>query len=167
MPVAAYGMREEIALLIESGTPQQAIGEQVDEVAIGGTTFGNALSLAAARAALEHVWTPETHARTTALAHRLERGLSDHIEASGLPWSTYRLGNRAGTRLTRQVPRTNREAIEADDAELRGLQRTYLANRGVWDMGWWCGPAISAQTDETDVDAYVEAFGSFVSELTT
>ena len=166
VPVAAYGMRDAVAALIEAGTPQQAIGEQVDEVGIGGTTYGNALSLAAARAALEHVWTPETHTRTTALAHRLERGVREHVEASGLPWSTYHLGNRAGTRLTRQAPRTNREAIDADDAELRGLQRTYLANRGVWDMGWWCGPAVSAQTDETDVDAYVEAFGSFVRELT-
>jgi hypothetical protein len=29
------------------------------------------------------------------------------------------------------------------------------------------GPAISAQTDESHVDAYLEAFGSFVRELTT
>lgn len=165
VPVAAYGMRDAISALIEAGAPQQAIGEPVDDVAIGGTTFGNALSMAAARATLEHAFTREVHARMTALAGRLAAGLAQTIDEAGLPWSTYHLGNRAGTRFTVDPPRTNREAIGGDDHALRGLQRVFLANRGVWDMGWWCGPAVSAQTTEPDVDAYLSAFDAFVAAL--
>jgi hypothetical protein len=68
--------------------------------------------------------------------------------------------------LVPAAPPTNRKGIDADDPDLRRLQRVYFANRGVWDMGWWCGPAISMQTTEADVDLYLAVFRLFLAELT-
>ena len=55
----------------------------------------------------------------------------------------------------------------ADDTELRALSRVFMANRGVWESGWWLGPTVSIAHDERDVDRYVELFGEFVAEVTT
>ena len=30
----------------------------------------------------------------------------------------------------------------ADDIGLRGLMRVFMANRGVWESGWWLGPTV-------------------------
>src|SRR4051812_3313197 len=58
VPLGAYGMREEIAQLIEPPEkPNVAAGAEVSELATGGTLFANALSMAAARAALTEVLT--------------------------------------------------------------------------------------------------------------
>ncbi len=40
-----------------------------------------------------------------------------------------------------------------------------MANRAVWDFGWWGGPAISAQTAAEDVDMYLGIFAEFIEEL--
>ena len=53
VPLAMYGMRDEIASLIAPPEEARTVsGAFVDEVATGGTLFGNALSMAAGRAAL-------------------------------------------------------------------------------------------------------------------
>ncbi len=165
VPVAAYGMPTAVAALVEGGSPQEAVGVKVSEPGIGGTMFGNALSLAAARAALEYVWTEEGHLRTTRYAWRIADGMRDTLTRHGLDWPVYHLGNRAGYHVATRPPRTNRESIEADDHELRALQHVYFANRGIWDMGWWCGPAVSAQTTTADVDRYVAVFSELFDDL--
>ena len=65
IPVSAYGFDDRLAALIDREREAYDVsGEAVDEPAIGGTLYGNALSLAAARAAHEHVWIEKTYART-------------------------------------------------------------------------------------------------------
>jgi glutamate-1-semialdehyde aminotransferase len=54
----------------------------------------------------------------------------------------------------------------ADDPDLRALIRVFMANRGVWESGWWLGPTVSVAHDEGQVDEYVELFGEFLGEVT-
>jgi glutamate-1-semialdehyde 2,1-aminomutase len=166
IPVSAYGFDERLAAAIDRDYQTYEVsGEAVDEPAIGGTLYGNALSLAAARAALEHVWTEETYARTGSLALRLADGLRKSFRERSLAWDVYRVGNRAGYRFHPEPPRTNSEACTRDAPAVRHLQRVYLANRGIWDFGWWGGPAISAQTTVDQVDRYLAMFDGFIAEL--
>ncbi len=166
VPVSAYGMTDEIAALIDREfTPYEVSGEAVDEPAIGGTMFANALSIAAARAAIEHVWTPETYARTNALARVLADGLRATISRHGYDWDVYHVGNRAGYRFSPDRPVNNTEAGERDIPAIRNLQRVYFLNRGIWDFGWWAPPAISAQSTEEHVEAYLDLFATFIAEL--
>jgi hypothetical protein len=64
------------------------------------------------------------------------------------------------------MPRDADEAYEALDVPLRRLIRVYLANRGVWEAIIGAGPTCSVPATEGDVDAYVEAFGSLIEEVT-
>ena len=40
-----------------------------------------------------------------------------------------------------------------------------MANRGVWESGWWLGPSVSVAHSEADVDTYVAAFTEFVGSV--
>jgi glutamate-1-semialdehyde 2,1-aminomutase len=167
VPVAAYGLTVELAAPLErEAAPYEVSGTAVDEPATGGTTFGNALSMAAARAALEHVWTPTTYARTAGLASVLAGGLRTTFRAADLDWDVYELGNRAGYRPHPEPPRDNAEAGERDIPTLRHAQRAWMANRGVFEFGWWCGPAVSAQATRADIDHYLAAFAGFIRAIT-
>ena len=166
VPVAALGMTEAIAGLIDREySTYEVSGDEVDEPAIGGTLFGNALSMAAARAALLEVWTEETHLRMQELAWALADGMESVIRSHGRDWNVHHLGNRAGYRFAPTPPRNNQEAGEYDLPPVRHLQRVFMANRGVWDFGWWGGPAISAQTAAEDVDVYLIVFAEFIERL--
>ena len=166
IPTSAYGMHEEIAGLIDREYESYEVsGEVVDEPAIGGTMFGNALSMAATRAALTEVWTPENHERTQRLAERLMIGMRSVFDEAGVDWNVYQLGNRAGFRFSPDVPRNNVEAGERDIPAVRHLQRVFMANRGIWEFGWWCGPVVSIQATDGDIDRYLSAFADFMSEL--
>jgi glutamate-1-semialdehyde 2,1-aminomutase len=167
VPVSAYGFGDRIrAWLDREAAPYEVSGAVVDEPAIGGTTFANALSMAAARAALEHVWTPETHARTSTLARHLADGMRASIAGAGLDWDVYTIGNRAGYRPHPVPPLNNMEAGDRDIPALRHAQRAFMANRGVFEFGWWCGPAVSAQATMEDMDHYLAVFAAFVEAIT-
>jgi glutamate-1-semialdehyde aminotransferase len=166
VPVAALGMADEISALIDRDyATYEVSGEEVDEPAIGGTLFGNALSMAAARAALLQVWTEETHLRMQQLAQTLANGMESVIRSRGREWDVYLLGNRAGYRFAQTPPRNNQEAGAYDLPLVRHLQRVFMANRCIWDFGWWGGPAISAQTTSEDVDVYVGVLAEFIEQL--
>ena len=89
------------------------------------------------------------------------------IRSHGQDWDVYHLGNRVGYRFAPTPPRNNREAAEYDLPPVRHLQRIFMANRGIWEFGWWAGPAISAQTASADVDAYLDVFNQFLDRLLT
>ena len=166
VPTSAYGMSAGLAELIErDAEPYEVSGERVDEPAIGGTMFGNALSMAATRAALADVWTDENHRRTQRLARRLADGMRAVFDRLDVDWDVYQLGNRAGFRFARDQPLNNAEAGERDIPAVRHLQRVFLANRGVWDFGWWCGPVVSVQASDEDIEFYLRVFSEFMTEL--
>jgi len=74
VPLATYGMRDEIASLIAPPAESRTVsGAFVDEVATGGTLFANLLSMAAGRAALLDVLTESAFEHTAHRRRRLAR----------------------------------------------------------------------------------------------
>jgi glutamate-1-semialdehyde 2,1-aminomutase len=168
VPIGAYGMSPEVATALAAPEdPWNSLGLPVDEVATGGTLFGNPLSMAAARVALLDLLTEQAFDRTAALGERMATGLREVIERAGLPWSIVQAGGHAYYFFVPEPPVDGAASRIADDTELRALSRVFMANRGVWESGWWLGPTVSIAHDERDVDRYVELFGDFVAEVTT
>lgn len=168
VPLAAYGMTDELARLLDApDEPYVVSGAVTGEPATGGTLFANALSLAAGRSALTEVLTEEAFARTARLGTRLAEGLRDSIARHGLPWSVTQEGSHAYYAFTPTPPHDGATSRGADDPDLRALMRVFMANRGVWESGWWLGPTVSVAHTEADVDAYVEVFADFVTTVTS
>jgi glutamate-1-semialdehyde 2,1-aminomutase len=167
VPLAAYGMRDEIASLISPPEePRGVSGAFVDEVATGGTLFANALSMAAGRAALLDVLTEEAFERTGSLGERMAAGLRTAIGRAGLQWSVAQYGAHGSYFFAPEPPSDGVGSRAADDPGLRALIRVFMANRGVWESGWWLGPTVSVAHVEEDVDRYVELFEEFLTAVT-
>ena len=135
-------------------------------MATGGTLFGNALSMAAGRAALLDVLTPEAFERTATLGERMADGLRAAIARAGLPWSVVSARAHGFYFFAPEAPFDGAGSRAADDPALRALIRVYMANRGVWESGWWLGPTLSVAHGPGDVDRYVATFDDFLAEVT-
>ncbi|MEO8571192.1 MAG: transaminase [Chloroflexota bacterium] len=167
VPLGAYGMTDEIAKVFRALPADSHVsGAALMEVATGGTLFANALAMAAGRAALIEVLTEDAFARTAELGTRMAAGLRIAIDEAGLPWSVAQEGAHAAYFFCAKPPRTAAESRAADDIGFRSLLRVYLANRGVWESGWWLGPTVSVAHTISDVDRYVSVFAEFLSDVT-
>ena len=162
VPSGAFGITSEIAERIV-GDPEADI---VDTGGVGGTLAGNALSLAATRATLEHVLTDAAFTRMIALATRFATGVQAAIDAHDLPWSVAQLGARVEYRFTRPAPRTGSESAAAGDRELEDFLHVHLANRGVLITPFHNMALMSPATTEDDVDKHTERFGGALDRLT-
>ena len=74
-------------------------------VAVGGTLFGNPLSMAAARATMSDVLTDEAYVRTQQLGARLADGLERIVEGAGLSWTVHHFWPRSGLTFAPSMPR--------------------------------------------------------------
>jgi glutamate-1-semialdehyde 2,1-aminomutase len=166
VPIGAYGMTDGIAGHLRAIDEYQGPGVGEDEVATGGTLFGNPLQMAAARAALDEVLTDEAYDQTARLGARLADGIEAAARSADLPWRAHRLFARAGYAFDGLLPRTGGEARAAHDGELWRLLRLWMANRGVWEAMEWAGPAVSVPATDADVELYLDALAGLVAELT-
>ncbi|MFA4966106.1 MAG: transaminase [Thermoleophilia bacterium] len=162
IPLGVYGMTRELAEAFER--PRDSAGREA-ELATGGTLFGNALSMAAARAALQEVLTDAAYEHTAALGARLADGMEARVAAAGLPWAVQRLYARSGLSFCGRLPRSAADFDADEQPELNGLLRLYLANRGVWEAIETAGPAMSVAATADDVELYLAAFAELVGEL--
>jgi glutamate-1-semialdehyde 2,1-aminomutase len=161
IPAAAYGMSEETAARVVAALPDGP----VDVGGIGGTLAGNALSLRAMRATLEHVLTAEAFGRMIPLAERFTDGVQDAIGAAGLDWYITRLGCRAEYGFQGTRPRTGGEAAASMDHELDRFMHLYALNRGVLMTPFHNMALMSPATTESDVDRHTTVFGEAVEAL--
>jgi glutamate-1-semialdehyde 2,1-aminomutase len=161
LPIGAYGMTDTVAATLVH-RPTASLAE---EVATGGTLFGNALSMAAARATLQEVLTEETYEHATALGQRLADGIERIAGTSGLEWRAHRLYNRSGYTHAAELPTNAIEARATFDVELYSVQRLYMANRGIWEAISTAGPACGIQTSRADVDQYLDVFDAFLLDV--
>ncbi len=166
VPLGAYGMSDEVSSVLDTAEKPSAVsGEAAHEVATGGTLFANALSMAAGAAALTQVLTPDAFERTAQLGAQLATGLRELIAGSALPWSVVQHGAHACYFFCPEPPVNGEQSRNADDPELRALARVFLANRGVWESGWWLGPTVSVAHTTKDVDQYLAAFADFIAAV--
>jgi glutamate-1-semialdehyde 2,1-aminomutase len=163
VPAACYGMTEDVGERVTAfmdGLPTTDVG------GIGGTLSGNALSLAAMRATLEHVLTKEAFARMIPLAERWADGVKHAIDAHQLPWHVQRLGCRAEYWFCPMPPRTGGEAAAAADSELSRFLHLHALNRGVLLTPFHNMALMSPATTTEDVDVHTRVFAEAVAELT-
>jgi glutamate-1-semialdehyde 2,1-aminomutase len=164
VPFGAWGMTDALAdLLAQVKGPD---GERSDLVAIGGTLFGNALSLAAAKATMLEMLTPEAYAHTQRLGARLAGGMRSAVAQAGLPWHIHHLACRAGYTFQATPVRNADEARACRDDLLTRLIRIWLANRGVWEAIVGAGPVCPVPASDEDVDAYLSAWNELLVALT-
>jgi glutamate-1-semialdehyde aminotransferase len=162
VPIGAYGMTDDLRAHMERH--RDAYGRSAG-LATGGTTYANALSLAAAVATLREVQTPAAFERAAALGGRIADGIEAAAAHHGLPWRAHRLGSRSGYCLEPELPCDAAEAERSLDLELIDTRRLHMANRGIWDAIASAGPAASLAHEEADVDEYLAALDTFLEEL--
>jgi glutamate-1-semialdehyde 2,1-aminomutase len=151
-----------VAIAAVGGTAEVMAHVAAGDYEMVGTFNGNPLALAAARAMLTEVATPEAYQRIDALAGRAASGIEREIAAAGLAAHVVTAGAKGCVVFSAQPVRDYRGFLGIDD---RYSQAHWLFqhNGGVFLPPWgkieqWL---ISVQHDEPDIDRLVENFGVF------
>ena len=173
----ALGVRPDLMTLAKSiggGFPVGAFGGEAEymnlitdaRVLHLGTYNGNPLVMAAARAVLADVCTPDVVAQTVARNQRLVAACQEIIDASGVPAHTVEFGAKGCVTWAPEQIRNYRD-YKNTDFDLAFAQWIHGINRGVLlppglDEQW----LISVMHSESDAMRYAEVFADFVSQLT-
>ena len=161
IPSGAYGISRAVAEAVNAH-PE---ADLVDVGGVGGTLAGNALSVAAMRATLEHVLTEGAFAHMTALATDFTKGAQDTIDRTGVPWSVSQLGARSEYRFASPAPRDGSSSAASADDELDEYLHLYLANRGVLITPFHNMALMCPETSAEDVALHTRLFAEAVDEL--
>jgi glutamate-1-semialdehyde 2,1-aminomutase len=169
----ASGVQPDLVCLAKSlggGVAVAAIGGTdvvMDYIASGrydqvGTFNGNPLAMAAARAMLTEVATPEAYERLERLRARAAEGIEQAIKDTGLTAHVVTAGAKGCVVFAAEPVRNFRDFLLTDD-RYSHAHWLYQHNRGVFLPPWgkteqWL---ISVQHDEADIDRLVENFAVF------
>jgi len=172
----AVGVQPDLVCLAKSiggGLPLGAFGgtrDCMDQITSGrvihlGTYNGNPLCMAAARAVLTEVCTPEAHAAVNEMNSRLVAACQATIDRSGLPAHTVQFGAK-GCITWAVEPIRNYRDYKATDFDLAFAQWIHGINRGILlppglDEQW----LVSMMHSEDDAMQYSHVFAEFVDEL--
>ncbi len=161
IPAGAYGLSAELAgrILADDSADIEDTG------GVGGTLAGNALSVAAMRATLEHVLTDDAFDGMIAVADAYTAGVREVLASCGLPWTITQLGARAEYRFCPQPPRDGGESAAAADTDLDEYLHLYLANRGILLTPFHNMALMCPATTAADADRHTEIFAAAAGEL--
>ena len=157
----AFGMTPELRELL-AADPE---ADLEDTGGVGGTLAGNALSVAAMRATLEHVLTDEAFAGMIEVGTRFAAGVQGVLESRRVPWSVVQLGARVEVRFAPAPPRSGGESAAAGDPQLDEYLHLYTINRGVLITPFHNMALMCPATTMADADAHAEVFAAAVDEL--
>jgi glutamate-1-semialdehyde 2,1-aminomutase len=123
--------------------------------------------MAAARATLEDVLTPDAYERLEAIDNRLVAGCQDVIDRYGVPGYALGIGSKGCVVFSAERITDYRTFKRSQDAELTELAWLYHANRDVFmtpgrEEEW----TLSVALQEADADAYIAAFEELAADLT-
>jgi len=161
VPIGAWGLRAELAEALLG----DASADLEDTGGVGGTLAGNGLSLAAARATLTEVLTPEVFARMQAVAHELARRERALFASWELPWSVVELGARSEFRFVAPAPRDGAASARAADPDLDRYVHLALANRGVLLTPFHAMALAAPTTTLEHVERYLDALREALAAL--
>ena len=161
VPVAVYGFTKEVSEAFE----RKLDLDDADVGGIGGTLAGNALSIAAMKATLEHVLTDEFYTKSIKLQEYFTVGVEGVIKEFDLPWIVKRLGNRSEYWFRSTPPRNGSEAAAAVDADLDRYMHLYVLNRGILMTPFHNMALISPDITEVDIDHHTRVFREAVVTL--
>jgi glutamate-1-semialdehyde 2,1-aminomutase len=182
--IAAGGAVERFGVKPDLLTLAKALGGGLSTGAIGGTekafevvekgdvyqvgTFsGNPLAMAASRASLTEVLTPEAYEHLDTLEEHLLRGCQEVIDRHGFPGYSVGIGAKGCVTFSPE-PIVDYESFKAhQDADLADLAWLYNMNRGIYmtpgrEEEW---TLTVAHTPE-DCDAFVASFAEMAQDLT-
>jgi glutamate-1-semialdehyde 2,1-aminomutase len=182
--IAAGGAVERFGVEPDLLTLAKALGGGLSTGAIGGTekafevvekgdvyqvgTFsGNPLAMAASRASLTEVLTPEAYEHLDTLEEHLLRGCQEVIDRHGFPGYSVGIGAKGCVTFSPE-PIVDYESFKAhQDADLADLAWLYNMNRGIYmtpgrEEEW---TLTVAHTPE-DCDAFVASFAEMAQDLT-
>jgi glutamate-1-semialdehyde 2,1-aminomutase len=156
LPSGAIGGSEEVMSVVEDGSVYQV-----------GTYNGNPLGMAAARASLLEVLTPEAYERLDALNERILGGCTEVIEKHSLSGYAVGVGSKGCVTFSPQKIVDYETFKYNQDAELADLAWLFNMNRGIFmtpgrEEEW----TLSVTHTEQAVDRYVEVFEEMAAELT-
>ena len=156
VPTGAIGGNDEVMSVVEDGSVFQV-----------GTYNGNPLGMAATRANLEEVLTPDAYAHLDHLNERILAGCDEVIRKHNLPgYAIGVAGKGCVTFSTAKV--VDYESFKANqDADLSELAWLFNMNRGIFmtpgrEEEW----TLSVTHDDAAIDAYVSVFEEMAAELT-
>ena len=164
VPIGAYGLSDEVARGVTRHA-EAGGADIVDVGGVGGTLAGNALSLAAARATLGEVLTPEAFERMDRLSEAFTAGVQSALDRYELPRSVSRLGARAEYRFASPAPRTGAESAAAADDELDAYLHLGLLNRGYLMTPFHNMALMCPASTQADVDGHTEVFAEVTGAL--
>ncbi len=173
---SVLGVQPDLVCLAKSiggGLPLGAFGgtqECMDQITAGrvlhlGTYNGNPLCMAAAKAVLTEICTPDAMQGVIDLNSRLVAACQSTIDDAGLPAHTVQFGAK-GCVTWAPEPIRNYRDYKATDFDLAFAQWMHGINRGVLlppglDEQW----LISMMHSDADAMRYADVFGEFVAEL--
>ena len=161
VPAAVYGFSQDVADRFHA----RLSVDESDVGGIGGTLAGNALSIAAMRATLEHVLTEPNYKKAIDLAIMFTKGVESVIQKKNLPWIVKRLGCRTEYWFRQTPPRNGAEAFAAIDSELDRFMHLYALNSGILMTPFHNMALIAPDTTIKDVDYHTKVFNEAVDSL--
>lgn len=161
LPAAVFGFTAKVEAdmrrVLDAKTPGYS--------GIGTTLSGNMLALAAMRACLEEVMTPENYAHMTSLAARLADGMRAAVAHRKLPWTVTQLGARAELVFSERPLENGAEAAAAINHEVERAIHLFLLNRNLLVTPFHNMTLVAPTTTETEIDNLVLRFGEALSLL--
>jgi glutamate-1-semialdehyde 2,1-aminomutase len=156
LPASAIGMSEDIAEVVASGKVFQV-----------GTYNGNPLCMAAARASLEEVMTPDAYAHLDAINDQLIEKCDAICEKYGFPGHTVGISSKGCVNFATGRITDYESFIEHQDVELCLLAWIYNINRGIImaagrEEEW----TLSISHDDDDVERWVVALEDIIRDVT-
>jgi len=172
-PGAILGFSKQLTTWLEKRIPWQNF------FGFGGTLSGNAVAVAAMRAALDKVLNEDNFSRMISLAEIMEAGIARIINDYNLDWYVARIGCRVEFRFTPKPPRSGGEALftevdynEVDIIEegltgpIEAMIHLYCANRGVLLTPIHEMALVGPTATGVDVQNYISILEEAVKELT-
>lgn len=163
VPCAVYGFSAalaERAMQAKRAAPPGHSG-------IGTTLTANMLVMAAMRATLGAVATPQAYIHMLHIAGRIAQGLRDAITRHGLPWCVTQVGARCEFQFSPTAPRNGSQADAILDPGLEQLIHLALLNRGVMITPFHNMLLACPDTTAQDVDTLLAAFDQVLCLLQT
>jgi glutamate-1-semialdehyde 2,1-aminomutase len=157
LPSGAIGGTEEVMRVVEDGSVYQV-----------GTYNGNPLSMAAARASLTEVLTPDAYRHLDDLNDRIVAGCQGVIDRYNLPGYAIGIGAKGCVTFS-STKIVDYETFKANqDVDVTELAWLYNMNRGIFmtpgrEEEW----TLSVSHSDEAIDEYVRAFDDMARELTS
>ncbi|MFL5825021.1 MAG: aspartate aminotransferase family protein [Thermoleophilaceae bacterium] len=156
LPTGAIGMSDEVARVVEDGSVYQV-----------GTYNGNPLGMAAARANLQDVMTPDAYRHLNHLNDRILAGCQEVVDRHGLPAYTVGVGSKGCVTFAAEKVVDYPSFKRSQDPELSELGWLWSMNRGIFmtpgrEEEW----TLSVTHTDAAIDRYVAVFAELAAELT-